>query len=125
MKTVLFITLFFSLFSYHIGFIDFCNCISVRLYCFKMNSTLMLVNGRLNNRSEKSGAGGGNALPPGGEKSGGGNCPGGGKVRGGKSPGGEMPVSRDSSNEVGLISHANRESDTSSLLYQHLCNSVW
>ena len=53
-----------------------------------MNSTLMLVNGRLNNRSEKSGAGGGNALPPGGEKSGG------GIARGGKSPGGEMPVSR-------------------------------
>ena len=48
-----------------------------------MNSTLMLVNGRLNNRSEKSGAGGGNALPPGGEKSGG------GIARGGKSPGGE------------------------------------
>ena len=50
-----------------------------------MNSTLMLVNGRLNNRSEKSGAGGGNALPQGG-KSPGGELPGGGSPGGGKCP---------------------------------------
>ena len=56
-----------------------------------MNSTLMLVNGRLNNRSEKSGAGGGNALPPGGEKSGGGNARGGEKSGGGKVRGGKCP----------------------------------